>query len=44
MNDFNDENITVYPAHFDSCTPAEMKEELTPQIEKIRAILRKKGL
>lgn len=44
INDFNDENITVYPAHFDSCTPKEMKEELLPQAEKMRAILRKKGL
>ncbi len=44
INDFNDENITVYPAHFDSCTPKEMKEELLPQAEKMMAILRKKGL
>ena len=44
MNDFNDESITVYPAHFDSCTPKEMKDELMPQVEKMRAILKKKGL
>lgn len=44
LNDYTDENLTVYPAHFDSCTPQEMKEELMPQAEKMRAILRKKGL
>lgn len=44
INDFNDENITVYPAHFDSCTPKEMKEELLHQAEKMKAILKKKGL
>lgn len=44
MNDFNNENITVYPAHFDSCTPEEMKDELMPQADKVRAILKRKGL
>lgn len=44
MNNFNDENLIVYPAHFDSCTPKEMVKELIPQAEKMRAILKKKGL
>lgn len=44
MNDFNNENITVYPAHFESCTPREMKDELAPQADKVRAILKRKGL
>lgn len=44
MNDFNDENITVYPAHFDPCTPEEMKDELMSQADKVRAILQRKGL
>jgi len=43
-NDFNDENMIVYPGHFDSCKLIEMKVELMTQAEKIRAILRKKGL
>lgn len=44
MNEFQDESIVVYPGHFDSCTPAEMRDELMPQSEKMKAILRKKGL
>lgn len=44
MNDYADENLAVYPAHFDSCTPKEMVKELMPQADKMRAILRKKGL
>ena len=44
IDDFQDEKITVYPGHFDSCTPAEMREELLPQAEKMRNILKKKGL
>ncbi len=44
MNDFNDENIIIYPAHFDSCTPTEMKDELMPQADKVRAILKRKGI
>lgn len=43
INNYIDEKITVYPAHFDSCTPKEMKDELMPQAEKMKAILRKKG-
>lgn len=44
INNLNDENLTVYPAHFESCTSTEMKDELILQAEKMRAILRKKGL
>ncbi len=43
MNDFNDENIMVYPAHFNSCTLNVMKNELRPQADKMRAILKRKG-
>ena len=42
LNNYTDENLTVYPAHFNSCTPKDMRDELMPQVEKIRAILRKK--
>lgn len=42
INDFNDEKLTVYPAHFDSCTPKEMKTELEPQLENIRKIVERK--
>ena len=44
MNDYKDEDITIYPGHFGSCTPEEMKVELIPQAEKMRVILKKKGL
>ena len=43
MNDFNDENITIYPAHFDSCTLEAMKAELMPQAVKIQEILKKRN-
>lgn len=44
MNDYDDEDLMVYPAHFDSCTPKDMRKELIPQAENIKAILRKKRL
>ena len=44
VNDYQDEDLIVYPAHFDSCTPSEMREELLPQLENVRAILNRKGL
>lgn len=43
-NEFQDENLVVYPAHFDSCSPEEMKRELLPHLENIRAIVKRKGL
>jgi len=43
VNDYQDERLVVYPAHFESCTPAEMKEELLPQLEKTRHILDRKA-
>lgn len=44
VNEFQDENLVVYPAHFDSCPPEEMKQELLPQLEKIRTIVKRKGI
>ncbi len=43
VNDFQDEHLVVYPAHFESCTPGEMKKELLPQIVKLRQILDRKS-
>ena len=42
MNDYKDKDIMVYPAHFDSCKPGEMRNELMPQIERMRAFLKKR--
>lgn len=43
LNDYNTENITVFPAHFDTCTLQEMKLEIEPQLENIRKIVERKG-
>lgn len=42
INDYVDENLTVYPAHFDSCSTKEMVVELEPQLENIRRIVERK--
>jgi glyoxylase-like metal-dependent hydrolase (beta-lactamase superfamily II) len=42
MNDFNDENIIVYPGHFGSCSVEEMEKEIEPQMENVKRIVERK--
>lgn len=44
LNDFTDDEIVVYPGHFDTCSLQEMKREILPQLEKTKEIVKRKGL
>lgn len=43
INDFTDNDIIVYPGHFDACTVSEMKKEIEPQLANIKRIIERKG-
>ncbi len=42
INDFQGNDIVVYPGHFESCSIADMKSELEPQLANIKSIIEKK--